>query len=365
MKKRTVITAAVLALIVNTAVFGTVSKVAVFPYYTEKGALEEEYDYAVYMIPDMIRIKMMESGRFLIFESYELEQAAGILGLPEDFYVEIESCLEAAADIGADYLIRGYLYSDEGRLTVVHSVFSVADGKTLHMEKQKLPEGKELLELLENSADLFAEWLNSELPDPEVPVVVIERETVIEKEKLVEVPVEGKPEDPADEDRTGLRLSAAAAYRFYFAGSAQYLDPNLSTGASFLFQVPEWDQLSLGFRISVEVLNQRPAFYELTGQEIKAVQVPVILCARLSFPILSFLSAEAGLGAGGSVVFGFVEPEVFANFSPVVSAEAGLHFFPESFVSFSLQAGASAVFNAYEAVNLFSWQPSAFLNFNF
>ena len=324
--------------------------VAVFPYFTADGTAAES-EYAVFMVPDMIKIKLSESARFILLDPVELENAVTNLTLKNEYYREEASCLAAARAAGTDYYIRGYLYSAGEDLSVVHTVVSTAEGRVLHMEKQKLPRNRELVELLEKSSELFADWINRKLPDPEPDVVVIERETVIE------VPVE--------QEEVNFTLTTGAAYRFYLSESAQYLRPNLGADIEFLFSLPSWRYSSVGFRLAFDLLNQKESFYQSSNQDITVLHMPIMLSGRLSLPVLPFLAVDGGLDLGGAMIFGFVQPEVIANFRPSVAADAGLLFFPDSMVSIGIYGAGAASFYVHGDLLLLSAAPSVKINFNF
>lgn len=342
-------------------------RIVVFPYFAAPGEVSGEWDYALFLVPDMIKINLMESQRFSIVETGEIDEAADALGL-EDWYIQDgDLCAGAAEYLDTDYYIRGYLYSDEQQLMVVHTVVSAAEGKVLHIQKQKLPEGRQMLQLLEDSSEMFAEWLNKELPDTKPEVVVIERETIIENEKIVEVPVEVTVEVPVvvEAERVDFQLSAGTGYHFYQAGSSQYLEPNLSFNLEFQFQHPDWKIFSTGFCLLFEALNEKDAFYAYSEQDIDVVLIPFLLEGRFSLPLNSVVGLEGGLGLGGALIFGFVEPDVFASFRPSVAADAGLVLFPSSMISIGLSGGFSATFYAYEQIHLFTVYPAVNIEFNF
>ncbi len=206
---------------------------------------------------------------------------------------------------------------------------------------------------------MFSEWVNNELPDPEPSVVVIERETIVEHEKVVEVAVE------VEAPRADFQLSAGAGYHSYIFDSAQYLESNLSFNIGFLFQHQDWDFFSIGFSLLFEALNEKQAFYDYSEQDIDVVMIPLLLSGRFSVPLNPVIGLEGGLGLGGALIFGFVEPDVFASFRPVLAADAGIVLFPEAMVSIGLRGGFSATFFAYEQIHLFTIYPALDIKFNF
>jgi hypothetical protein len=319
-------------------------RVVVFPYLDQNGSLPAEQRFALFTVPDMVRITLMEDAGLDLVEKADLESAQALSAEALDGETARRSL---ATRLGADHYVWGYLVSAGGKLSVFHHIVDTASGRTVHMQFDSLTADAAIFDTLAASAQGFANWIRRSLPSRLVEPVIVEK--TVERDVLVDRPV------PLPASERGA-LALGGDLQFFVGELEPYL--NLTGGGtlSYTFGKGALEPLRFGLRIDLGFLRQKND--GLFGAGAIAIINPS-LDLLLAWPIglgggFAFVPE---LDAGASVIFGRVNDSLISYVRPQVALDLALRLdiVPEFQVAAGLRV--AAVFWAWQSQTMLSLMP--------
>jgi hypothetical protein len=319
----------------------------VFPYLDQDGSLGADQRFALYAVPDMVRITLMEDPELVLVEKAEME------GLPDAPAAQASENgrRELARRLGADHYVWGYLVQSAGKLTVFHHIVDTASGRTVHMQYDSLPADAGIFDSLADSARDFAAWIRRSLPPRrEEPRVVVE---TVEKTVEREVPVD-RPVPLAAADRGALTFGGNLV--FIVGELAPYLETTGAVHLAYTFGKGLIEPLRFGLRIDVGLLRQKGGSI-FGGGSIDILNPSLDLSLAWPLVLGGGISLVPELDGGASVIFGRVNDSLISYVRPQLGLDLALR--AEIVPEFQIGAGfrAAAVFAAWQTQTMVCLSP--------
>ncbi len=313
--------------------------IAVFPYFCPNADDAEEFSWALFAVPDMIRERLLEGDRFILLEKSELTAAAASSGLSADYYVREESRLAVAQQVGADFYSWGYLIRSETGLKVFHGMVNARTGRTLHLESFLLPEDQSLISVMEDSVLAFEEWARRSLPE----VARVERPL------------------PAAVRNSRFALSVSAGYLTHPLVFSDTLQPSLMANLLLAYRPKGQSFYTIGMSASFSILNS----LNPETQPIEIAMLPLLFSIGINPELSSVLDLDVAVSGGASLIFGRVNMEFLSYLRPTLSQESALVWFPRNKLSLTCGYQVFLVVNSYQAQTMIAFEPKIGLRIKF